>query len=81
MKVKEIHLQEVEIHKRMKEQAFHTPQTLMLVQDWHMRVKEMEIRMTMWETGKTEQGKGFRLEHCRLEPGGSRIRQLPLLDM
>ena len=61
MKVKEIDLQEMEIHRKMKEQAFHTPQTLRLVQDRYMRVKEMEIRMTMWETRKTEQGKGFRL--------------------
>ena len=46
-----------------------------------MKVKEMEVHMTMLETRKMEQGKGFRLQHWRLEPGGSRIPQLPLLDM
>ena len=33
MKVEEIDLQEMEIHRRVKEQAFHTTQTRMLVLD------------------------------------------------
>ena len=79
MMVKEIDTQERELGRRVKEPALHwqliqallvlyTPQ--MLVQDWHMRVKEihkmvmeihmiMEIHMTMLESCMSERGKGF----------------------